>query len=128
MPTQPWVTVRRPHPEQEYLVLVSELPLKRFRDLGVFLRYTWQIRGQLRRAPGLLGYSLAARILKRQFWTLSVWDGEAALQRFVVENPHGHVMTALQAKMGQTRFVRWNLRGSAFPPRWRDALARLDAA
>lgn len=128
MPAKPWVTFRRPDPEGEYLVLLSALPLKRFRDLGVFLLYTWRIQGQLRRTPGLLGYSLRARIFQRQFWTLSVWEEEAALQQFVVENPHGQVMRALQQKMGQTHFVRWSMRSSEFPPRWQEALARQDAA
>ena len=128
MPTKPWVTVHRPDPAQEYLVLLSELPLRRWRDLGAFLCYTWRIQGQLRRTPGVLGYSLLARIRKRQFWTLSVWEGEAALHQFVVENPHGHVMTALQGKMDQTHFMRWSMRGSEFPPRWQDALARRDTA
>jgi hypothetical protein len=122
--TKPWVTVSQPDPDREYLVLLSELPLKRFRDLGVFLLYTWRIRGQLRRTPGLLGYSLQAYILKRQFWTLSVWEGEAALHQFVVENPHGQVMTALREKMDQTRFVRWSTRGSEFSPGWREAFTR----
>ena len=117
MPTKPWVTLSQPDPQQEYLVLLSELPLQRFRDLGAFLLYTWRIQGQLRCTPGLLGYSLRAHIRKRQFWTLSMWEGEAALHQFVVENPHGQVMTALREKMGQTRFVRWNTRGSEFPPR-----------
>ena len=124
MPAKPWVTFHQPDSAREYLVLLSELPVKRFRDLGVFLLYTWRIQGQLRHRPGLLGYSLLARILKRQFWTLSVWEGEAALHQFVVENPHGQVMTALQGKMAQTHFVRWSMPGSEFPPRWRDALAR----
>jgi hypothetical protein len=128
MPAKPWVTFRRPDLEGVYLVLLSALPLKRFRDLGVFLLYTWRIQGQLRRTPGLLGYSLLARMLQWQFWTLSVWEGEAALQQFVVENPHGQVMRALQEKMGQTHFVRWSMRGSEFPPSWQEALARQDAA
>ena len=128
MPTKPWVTLSQPDPQQEYLVLLSELPLQRFRDLGAFLLYTWRIQGQVRCTPGLLGYSLRAHIRKRQFWTLSVWEGEAALHQFVVENPHGQVMTALREKMGQTRFVRWNTRGSEFPLRWREAFARRSMA
>ena len=128
MPAKPWVTFRQPEPDREYLVLLSELPLKRLRDLGAFLLHTWRIQGQLRRTPGVLGYSLLARIRKRQFWTLSVWEGEATLHQFIVENPHGQVMRALQGKMDQTHFVRWSVRGSAFPPRWRDALTRRGTA
>jgi hypothetical protein len=107
---------------------LTELPLKRFRDLGVFLLYTWRIQGQLRHTPGLLGYSLRARILTRQFWTLSVWEGDAALHQFVVANPHAQVMMALREKMDQTRFVRWSMRGSELPPPWHDAFARRGTA
>ena len=128
MPAKPWVTFSRPDPDREYLVLLSELPLKRLRDLGVFLLYTWRIHGQLRRTPGLLGYSLLARIFKKRFWTLSVWEGEAALHQFVAENPHGQVMMALRDKMDQTRFVRWNMRGSQFPPGWQEAFSRRGTA
>jgi heme-degrading monooxygenase HmoA len=128
MPAKPWVTLRPPDPEREYLVLLTALPLQRLRDLGAFLLYTWRILGQLRRTPGVLGYALLARLLQRQFWTLSVWEDETALQQFVVAPPHSHVMQALREKMGQTRFVRWRLRGAEFPPRWPEALARQDAA
>ena len=128
MPTKPWETLRQPDPVREYLVLLSELPLKHWRDLGVFLLYTWRIQGQLRRTPGLLGYSLRAHIRQLQFWTLSVWEGEEALQQFVVEDPHRHVMLALRGKMEETHFARWHMRGAELPPRWPDALARRDAA
>jgi quinol monooxygenase YgiN len=128
VPAKPWVTFRQPDPEREYLVLLTVLPLKHLRDLGAFLLYTWRILGQLRRTPGLLGYSLLAHILQRQFWTLSVWEDEAALQQFVVAYPHSHVMRALQEKMGQTCFVRWRIWGSEFPPRWQEALTRQGAA
>jgi hypothetical protein len=124
VPTTPWVTMHRPNPERDYLVLLTELPVKRVRDLGAFLRDTWRIREQLRRTPGLLGYSLRARLLTRQFWTLSVWEGDAALDQFVFAHPHAHVMMALQGKMGRTRFVQWSLRGAELPPRWPAALAR----
>ena len=93
MPAKPWVTFRRPDPERQYLVLLFELPLKRFRDLGAFLLSTWRIQGQLRRTLGLLGYSLLARILQKQLWTLSVWDGEAALPEGTCRSTTGHQLT-----------------------------------
>src|SRR4029434_8576046 len=128
MPAKPWVTLRPPDPEREYLVLLTALPLQRVRDLGAFLLYTWRILGQLRRTPGVLGYALWARLLQRQFWTLSAWEDETALQQFVVAPPHSHITQALHEKMGQTRFVRWRLRGAEFPPPWPEPGARQDAA
>nr|CAP47601.1 putative integron gene cassette protein [uncultured bacterium] len=127
MPAKPWVQFNRPDPNREYLVLLGELQLKRWRDLGALLFYTWRIQGQLRGASGLLGYSMLARLLQKQFWTLSVWEGEGTLHQFVVENPHGEVMKALRAKMDQPRFVRWNIRGSEIPPGWQVALAKRNA-
>ena len=100
MPAKPWVTFRQPDPGREYLVLLSELPLLRFRDLGAFVLYSGRIQGQLKGTPGVLGYSLLAHIHKKQFWTLSVWESESALQDFVVSPPHLHVMRSLRGKMG----------------------------
>jgi hypothetical protein len=92
--------------------------------MGRFLLHTLQIQGQLRQTLGLLGYSLCAQILKRQFWTLFVWEGEATLQQFVIEHPHSQVILVLQGKMGETRFVRWHLRGAESPPQRKDAFTR----
>ncbi len=124
MPAKPWVTFRQPDTAREYLVLLSELPLRRFRDLGAFVLYTGRIQGRLKRTPGVLGYSLLAQIPRKQFWTLSVWESESALQNFVVSPPHQHVMRSLRGKMGPTRFARWTIRGSEFPPRWQESLAK----
>ena len=76
----------------------------------------------------MLGYALGAQFLTRQFWTLSVWEGEAVLQQFVNEHPHHRVMRALQGKMAETRFVRWRLCGAELPPQWDDAFTRRDMA
>jgi len=40
---------------------------------------------------------------------------------FVSERPHSDVMTALQGKMGETRFIQWKMVGLQYPPSWHDA-------
>jgi quinol monooxygenase YgiN len=72
----------------------------------------------------LIGYSLRARPAAKQFWTLSAWEDEAALQAFVAAPPHLDIMKALAPYMGETRFRRWNVKGSELPLRWDDALRR----
>jgi quinol monooxygenase YgiN len=124
----PWKTLSRPEPDREYLGLVSTLPLRRFRDVARFLIYSSRIQEQLRTTPGLIGYSMMASVWSKRFRTLSVWEDESALQRFVGTAPHVGVMGALQGKMGRTTFVRWRIRGSECPPRWDDALRRESAA
>jgi hypothetical protein len=62
----------------------------------------------------------------RQYWTLSVWEDETALQAFVAENPHSDIMSAMARDMGATQFVRWHLQGSSVPPTWDEALRRIE--
>jgi len=80
---------------------------------------------QLVSAAGVLGYSVLARPLSRRFWTLSAWKNEAMLRTFVNHPPHVRIMTALTPHMGETKFVRWMVKGSELPLQWDDALSRL---
>jgi len=106
------------------VVLLSELPLKSYLANPGFLQFSRQVQRQLSNAPGLLGYSLLARIARKKSWTLSVWESERGLLEFVHAEPHQNVMTALQSDMGATRFVRWTIQGAAYPPTWDEAFAR----
>ncbi|MGH7680827.1 MAG: hypothetical protein ACRENN_02450 [Candidatus Eiseniibacteriota bacterium] len=126
MIVNPWRTFREPERSREYLALLSELPLKSFRHVGLFLHYSGLIQKQLRTVQGILGYSVAVRPLQKRFWTLSVWESEAALGQFVGAAPHSQVMDAMSGKMGKTRFVKWTIRGADCPPAWAAALERRD--
>ncbi len=116
--------IQQPVPTREYVALLSELPLESFRALPAFLSYAWQIDAQLKRTPGLIGYSMKARLLRKMFWTLSVWESAAALKAFVEERPHEEVMEALRGKMRRTRFVQWRIAGFQCPPTWEHAFKR----
>jgi len=125
VPDLPWTGVAERDLEGQYLVLLSYLPLRRLAWTPAFLLDVQRIRRQLRQAHGLIGYSMRARPLRKQYWTLSVWQDERALLAFVRGHPHRGVMGALRDRMGATRFVRWHLPGSAPLPTWDDALARM---
>ena len=114
----------RAAPERDYVALLTYLPLNSAWHLPWLVLYSTRIRRQLRKSSGLIGYSLRARPAAKQFWTLSAWEDEAALQAFVAAPPHLAVMKALASHMGATRFVRWNVKGSELPLRWDDALRR----
>jgi heme-degrading monooxygenase HmoA len=83
---------------------------------------------QLASAQGLLGYSVLARPFSKRFWTLSAWKDEAALRAFVEHPPHVRLMAALAPHMGETKFVRWKVKGSHLPLRWDDALRRFSSS
>jgi hypothetical protein len=121
LPWQPSGQVDRNH---EYLALLTYLPLKHFRALPRFLWYTLQIQRQLREAPGLIGYSLEAKLFRKRFWTLSAWESEDVLQAFVAREPHAVAMRGLAVYMEATAFYRWRVAGSDLPLSWAEAHER----
>jgi len=125
MPASPWKSFAAPESDKEYHAMLSYLPLNTFRAIPKFMRYTLQIRLQLADSEGLVGYSLDANVANRKFWTLSVWEDEESLMRFVGRNPHARVMTDLLLHMGQTEFIHWKVSGSSVPPDWEEAKGRM---
>ena len=125
MPEMKWKSFSKISPEREYLALISYLPLKSFWKIPKFLGYTRAIQSQLNRSRGLVGYSLLAHPLSKRFWTLSVWEDENALMEFVRNGAHKQTMIGLRNHLGETKFVRWKVKGSTIPPTWKEALSRL---
>jgi len=66
-----------------------------------------RVRKQLATADGLIGYTLRAKPLARDYWTLSVWKDDTALRQFMRTRPHVQLMTSLKPFMGPTKFVTW---------------------
>jgi len=120
-----WRPLASPNPAKEYLAVLSSLPLKSFWALPQFIYYTLRIQSQLKSARGLVGYSLIAHVFTERFWTLSIWEDEAAPMEFVRNEPHQAAVMSLRPHMGNSAFVLWQLSGSAVPPSWREALKRL---
>ena len=126
MPKLPWTASETATvPDQKYLVMASFLPLKSLATTVRFMRHVMAIRKQLRTAEGLIGYTLWAKPMSKRYWTLSVWESEEALHRFMATQPHAHVMKDLRPRMNPTKFVQWNVPGSAAHPTWDEALAHL---
>jgi quinol monooxygenase YgiN len=125
MPDLPWTSRGDMEPGHTYLVMASHLPLARLTATIRFFRAVAAIRKQLRSADGLVGYTLRARPLSRNYWTLSVWSDRAALQQFMRTAPHVGVMGSLRPFMRPTKFVQWEITATDGQPGWADALDRL---
>jgi heme-degrading monooxygenase HmoA len=121
MPALPWNSFASPESDREYTAMVSYLPLNKFRALPKFMLYTRQIQRPLAESEGLIGYSMDANVVGKEFWTLSVWEDAEALRRFVHRTPHDEIMR----DMGRTEFVRWKSKGSSVPPDWGAAKDRV---
>jgi quinol monooxygenase YgiN len=120
----PWIMFGTPDKNREYFALLSSLPLNKYRAIPGFLRFSSQIQKQLRATPGVIGYSLRAKLLSRNFWTLSAWADEKALTDFVAKIPHEQAMQAMMPHMGPTKFTKWKVFGSALPLQWEEAMRR----
>lgn len=125
MPTLPWQQIMVPEAERSYAALISYLPLKNYLTIPRFLWYTLQIHQQLKHTPGMVGYTLRAKIVAKTFWTLSAWENESALETFVGQQPHSDVTKSLAGRMGATAFQRWPVKGSELPLRLENEVHRL---
>ncbi len=105
--------------------MLSRLPLKTFGAMPKFFRFVFGIRSQLADSEGLIGYSLDAHVLAKEFWTLSVWEVRDSLWRFVQRMPHSQAMQDLLPHMGQTEFFHFEVDGSSVPPDWGETKRRM---
>ena len=112
-------------PGHDYLVMASHLPLKRISFTARFFRAVSAVRKQLATADGLAGYTLRAKPLARDYWTLSVWKDDTALRQFMRAPPHVQLMTALKPGMGPTKFVTWKISAADGRPSMASALEHL---
>jgi len=127
VPDLPWTARAAMEPGTAYLVMASHLPLKRVTATVRFFRAVSAVRKQLATADGLIGYTLRAKPLARDYWTLSVWQDDAALRQFMRTSPHVGVMTSLKPVMGATKFVTWTATAADGRPSMAAALEHLAA-
>ena len=124
---RPWQRIQSPRGDEEYLAVVTYFLLKGFRGLPRFNLYTGRVQQQLKRTEGLVGYTIGAKPWRKQFWTLSVWENEQTLRRFVYSGFHKGVMIVLKDDMADFSTRSWSIEGDNVPPDWVTALERLDS-
>jgi hypothetical protein len=72
--------------------VVTHLHLRRLRDVPAFLRDSLAIRAQTMASPGARSLVLRSQPLARRFTTVSWWDDDDAVRRFVRADPHRAAM------------------------------------
>jgi hypothetical protein len=88
MTALPWVERQQIDPSATYVAMASRLRVKAHRHIPGFLRRTIVIRRQLATASGLIGYGLDAQVIRRTFWTFSIWEDQASPDLFAGSDPH----------------------------------------
>jgi hypothetical protein len=121
----PWLVFIDPETDREYLALVTYFLLKSIWSLPRLVRYTVAVRRQLAETPpGLVGYSMMAKP-PRRFWTLSAWESERDLRKFIRALPHAKAVVELPRVMETFDSRRWQAQGGQLPPTWDEAMRRL---
>jgi nitrite reductase/ring-hydroxylating ferredoxin subunit len=126
VPALPWKTFTTPESDRDYPAMLSHLPLATFRATPKFFRFIFAIQRQLASSEGLIGYTLDAHPLAKEYWTLSVWEDRDSLWRFVHKLPHSKAMQDLLPHMGETRFFHFEVKGSLVPPDWQETKLACD--
>ena len=89
--------------------MASRFELKSFGRTLAFLSGAMRIRRQSLRSPGLLGMSLRAYPLRKEYWTRSAWSGEPALREFMRTDPHRTFMGIARPWCRTATFKFWEL-------------------
>ena len=121
----PWVRRAEVKEGEEYLDMVSYFRLKGLRIMPRFLWNSLRIERQLLASQGLLGHSSGARLKSLEFWSITVWEDEEALQRFVHARPHTGIMQTMRVHVARSEFIRWKVAEAGVPPDVEEAEDRL---
>ncbi|NEM05792.1 hypothetical protein [Geodermatophilus normandii] len=100
IPDLPW-TARRTF-DGPGVVLLTELRLRRLRDVPAFMATSLTILRQVSRSPGARSALLRAQPLRLYFATVSWWDDQTTMRTFARTDPH------------RTAMRRWGPRLSSF--------------
>jgi hypothetical protein len=127
MPKLPWTNVNPVDATTECTIMGSRLPLRDYRHVPSFLRWTLRIRRQLAASEGLVGYALDAQLTAKTFWTVSAWTSRADLQRFNRADPHRVATDTIHPWMLPSTFVFWTTTAGALPIEWDDVHRRIES-
>jgi hypothetical protein len=127
VPTLPWVKPNPAQPNTRAFVMASRLEVKSIKNVPGFFLKALSAWGQVRSAPGALGASLEAQLLKGVFFTLSAWEDKEALYTYARTEPHKSIMIGLRSTMRSSTFTFWEVPVEELPIAWKDAKARIDA-
>ena len=104
-------------------VSVTRLRVRSVRYLPFFFIHALLSSTQAARTTGSLGVRLL-RDQKSTFWTITLWQSEAAMRLFMTNGSHRQVMPKLLHWCDEASVVHWH-QFSAFVPIWMEAHRRM---
>lgn len=119
-------TVVDPHPQATaFLGVATFVPIARWRDVIKASNLSRRVEGQLKQSSGVAAYSLAVDILRRHFWTCSIWSSGEEIESFARTDPHATAVERFKELAGEgAAFVRWTTASAVLD--WDEAFRRLE--
>lgn len=105
------------------LISVTRLRLRSPFYLPAFFWYALSSVSQAKRAPGNLSTTTRRRA-KNAFWTLTVWESEAAMRAYMNSGSHRQAMPKLAQWCDEASVVHWQTEVE-HPPSWQEAEQRM---
>lgn len=124
LPVKRSATTRLPRDEQA-IVMASRLELRRYRDVPSFLVSALRLRRRFGRTDGSIQLVLAAKPLRRTFFTVSAWTDSASLDGYAGTEEHVKVMLRFGSRLADSTFESWPLAAGERAPTVNAALSRL---
>ncbi|WP_067816429.1 hypothetical protein [Actinomadura kijaniata] len=120
-----WIPGPAADTEGPVLVSVTEFTGDAFRDVPAIYRAGLELSRAWPRLDGAVGTWLWARPLGRASGSVSVWEDEAALRRFVSWAPHVAIVRRFRDR-GRVRATTWHADRFAGDEAWREAVRFLE--
>ncbi len=104
-------------------VSITRLRLRSVRFLPFFVVHTLRSLRQVKRAPGFCSGSLLPD-RGWTFWTLTLWDKQSSMRRYMTEGSHRQAMPYLMEWCDEASVVHWEQSESDLPA-WDEADRRM---
>jgi hypothetical protein len=104
-------------------VSITRLRIRSVRFMLFFIFYTFRSLQQVKKAPGFLG----GQVLPDRswtFWTMTTWDSQENMRRFMTEGAHRAAMPRLLNWCDEASVVHW-IQPESGLPKWDEADKRM---
>jgi hypothetical protein len=90
-----------------------------------FQRLSSKVLKQIKESEGAINYAVKGNLLKKHFWTFSIWKDHNSLKRFIMEDPHATAVRKFTECAGEgSAFVEWTSPNNTID--WPEALKKLE--
>jgi heme-degrading monooxygenase HmoA len=122
----PYRVKKESPPDAQVVVSFTRVALDQ-KKRSVFDSYVKEIASTLDQQTGLLGYSLRREVFGNQAWTVTVWESDEALMRFVNSQLHTEAMEKSEPSVVGTDFVRKRMKSGDIPVPWTEIVEMFQA-